>query len=253
MRIEEAEAKLTEITKQLKQIKQKFESTPALKSTTANVKESDLYRELIDSIAGIESLVLKRMDTVHLAEIERTYTTKGVDLGRRIEAEIEKRERERALELMRARQLLEQKFAQKVGRLVESVEHLKAAGTQLGSDVRGTLESARSLNLAPLVSELSALGNLIQGNVDRVVAVRDRLRSTDVVGLSDAELDRVMDEAYSTFVQCSARQEEFVAKFKANEAKIQTHLDGLLKVILIHIIIVLSESTNTNFIVNHVI
>lgn len=240
--MEQIETKLSGITTKLKEIKQKYESSSKELKTASLDKH--LYDDLVGSIESIELLLankqmnLKRLDTSRLNEIEQLYVDKETELGFKIDLEIEKYEREKAIELMKERQAREARlarenvFLKEINRLSDSVGEARDNGMSLINRVKSKIDAVKRIDSATrFVTDLTDLCASIETNLDKIKGLNERLKAlVDPNKLSDDDLDRTSTNISSIMVQCLAKQNDHLSKMKQIEAEIQQHIDGILKV-----------------------
>lgn len=249
-RLEQIEATLTGITTRLREFKEKYESSS--KSTKSTIPNRKIQEDIAEVIASIDSLLsnkqtnLRRLDTARLTEIEQLYVDKETELGRRVEAEIERHERERASEMMRereareARRTRESALIKECARVNECVEQMRQNGAALSDKIKSRLESllkaTSGSSSSGLQAELENMSSALEANLERVAALRDRVRAMSSSGgdaakrLTDDEIDRTSNEISSIMVQCVSKQNDLLNKMKPLESRVQQHIDDLLKV-----------------------
>lgn len=195
----------------------------------------------MDAIESIETLLdnkltnLKRLDTARLGEIEQLYADRELELSRQVEMEIERQDRERAIELMREREKREARSAREsalsknIAQVADCVEQMRYNSSSLSDKIKVKVESAKALGVE--VGQLEALSHELTANMDRVNALDQRLKTyNDLQHMSDSEIDLTTTELSSSMVQCSSKNDELIAKFKALETRVQQQIDNLVKV-----------------------
>lgn len=225
----------------MKEFKQKYEiSSKQLKTSIPDKKVQDNLTEVIRNIEELLSnklTNLKRLDTGKLAELEQLYVRKETELSRRVDVEIEKHERERAIELMRereereARNAREVEFAKEIGRVSECIEQMRQNGAALKTKLE-SFRRASDVGSEGFLPDIESMSSEVDGHLNRVGLLKDKLKSLgDPKKFSDDEIDRNRNELSNITVQCMAKQNDLLGKMKTLEARVQQHLDRLLNVI----------------------
>lgn len=192
-----------------------------------------------------KSTNLKRLDTACLGEIGREYADKANEINRQVELEIERHERERAIELIREREQREARFAREtalskeVARANQSVEHIRHNNATLSEKLKSRLESLKALDTSTttaviingFVAELEAILSSIKIDSERVDQLRERLTlCADLQRLTDDQIDITSTEISSRTIDCMAKHDDLNVNIKTVEIKIQHYIESLLKV-----------------------
>ena len=209
------ETTLLGITNRVKEFKQKYEvSSKQLKSS---IPDKKVYDNLTEVIRNIEELLsdkltnLKRLDTGKLAELEQLYTRKENELSRRVDVEIERHERERAIEMMRereereARNAREVEFTKEVVRVSECIEQMRQNGAMLKTKLESFRRAGDGFRESDgFLPDIESMSSEVDGHLNRVGLLKDKLKSLgDPKKFSDDEIDRIGNELSNITVQFS--------------------------------------------------